>query len=354
MKQSLLFACALILNCSLYTNSFGQISIVSSDLTSVGDQITRYGDTIPTYGPGGDGPNQIWDFSAAVIDTIGVTDVVTVASTSFGSTFTTSDYAMTGAADSYLFFEHSSSLQATTGAAGDLLGTGEIIEAPFTDPLTLHQFPRTYGSFFDDTYAFEAEADGAAFSVYRIRLNYSGHVYDTTDAYGALITPTGTYDALRVKTTDYTTSVIDVQLSQLFPVWTNFTTIMDTSVTYSWHAKEEMLAIAEFTFDSIGNPRQFTFSAVPPVIAVGIADVDEEIPFTLYPQPATEQLFIAGLNQTGNHQIAIFGIDGKAVRNETLSGNSLNVSGLKPGMYVLRITLDDGTRPVPMKFIVQH
>ncbi len=353
MKSLLLLSLVLALTLSMSSNSQAQISLLSTDLTSIGDQITRYTDTIPTYGPGAAGAGVTWDFSAAINDTTSVTNVVTVASTGFANTFPTSDYAMRGVADSHLFFTHDANSMTTTGAAGDLLGTGEIIEAPFTDPLKLHEFPRTYQSFFDDTYAFEAEADGAAFNVYRIRLNHSGHVYDTTDAYGTLITPTGTYDAIRVKSTDYTTDVIDVQLSPLFPAWVNFTTVSDTSVTYSWHAKEEMLAIAEFTFDSLGNPRQFTYSAVLPVTTVGIADIDEEIPFVLYPQPASDQLFIKGLNQTGNHRGEIFSIDGKMIRTEILARNSLNVNDLKAGMYILRIIMADGMRPEPMKFIVQ-
>lgn len=333
-------------------SAYSQIAIVSSDLTSIGDQITRYGDTIPTYGPGLSGAGVTWDFSAAVMDTVITTDVVATSATPYSSTFSGSDYAMTGNGTSYLFFIHTATEFITTGAAGDLLGTGESIEAPFTDPLILHQFPRTYESTFDDTYEFQAEADGAAFGVNRVRLTHTGHVYDTTDAYGTLITPTGTYDALRVKSTDYTTDVIDVKLFPVAP-WTNVSTVMDTSVTYSWHAKEEMLAIAEYTYDSIGNPKQFTYSAVPPVVTVAVKDVDEEIPFVLYPQPASDQLFIKGLNQTGNHQTQVFSMDGKMVMNEVLNGSSINVSGLKTGMYILRILLADGTRPAPMKFIVR-
>lgn len=338
-----------------HLNTAAQISIVSTDLTSIGDQITRYGDTIPTYGPGAAGANVTWDFSSAINDTTGVTNVVSVASSGFGSTFSSSDYAMTGATDSYLFFQHNTTEMITTGAAGDLLGSGEIIEAPFSDPLKLHEFPRTYESTFDDTYAFEAEADGAAFSVHRVRLRHTGHVYDTTDAYGTLITPTGTYDAVRVKTTDYTTDRIDVQISALFPVWTNdFIVTQDTSVTYSWHAKEEMLAIAEYSYDSIGNPKQFTYSAVPPVTTVGITDVDEEIPFQLYPQPASSQLFIKGFSSVGNNGIEVFSIDGEMVRREVLSGNAINVSNLQSGMYILRLTRADGRYVEPMKFIIQH
>ena len=351
MRKSLL----LVFTVFSASTCFSQISLLSSDLTSIGDQITRYGDTIPTYGPGGSGANVTWDFSGAVNDTASTTNVVTVASTGFSSTFASSDYAMQGDADSYLFFEHDANTLTMTGAAGDLLGNGDI-ESPFSDHLLLHEFPRTYLSNFDDTYAFVTEASGAGLQtpipVHRVRLTHTGHVYDTTDAYGTLITPTGTYDALRVKTVDYTTDHLEFKLFS-FSQWETLSNTTDIITSYGWHAKEEMLAIAEFTYDSLDNPARFTFSAVPPAATVGIGDVDEEIPFMLYPQPASDQLFIKGLNQTGNHQAQVFSIDGKMVRNEVLTGNSLNVIGLKSGMYILRITLADGARPEPMKFIVQ-
>ena len=351
MRKSLLLAFT-ILSAS---TCFSQIIIESSDLTSVGDQIIRYTDTIPVYGPGPAGPNVTWDFSGAVNDTATTTNVVTVASTGFSSTFSGSDYAMQGNADSYLFFEHDVSTMTTTGAAGDLLGNGDI-ESPFSDNLLLREFPRTYESTFDDTYAFVTEADGAGLQtpipVNRVRLTHTGHVYDTTDAYGTLITPTGTYDALRVKTVDYTTDLLEYKLLSFSP-WATLASTTDIITSYGWHAKEEMLAIAEFAYDTLDNPARFTFSSVLPVTTVEIGDVDEEMSLVLFPQPASDQLFIKGLNPTGNHQAQVFSIDGKMVRNEVLAGNSINVPDLKSGMYILRITLSDGTRPEPMKFIVR-
>jgi hypothetical protein len=357
MKSLLSLSLVLAFSLAMSSNSQAQISLLSTDLTSVGDQITRYTDTIPTYGPGAAGAGVTWDFSSAINDTTAVTNVVTVASTGFASTFPTANYAMRGVADSYLFFTHDANSMTTTGAAGDLLNTGQQIESPFSDALTLHQFPRTYGSHFADTYAFITEADGAGIPtpipVNRVRLTHTGHVYDTTDAYGTLITPTGTYDAIRVKSVDFTTDILEYKLFS-FSQWAVLSTTVDTSTTYSWHAKEEKLAIAEFAFDSLDNPARFTYSAVLPVTTVGIADAGAVSQLHVYPQPATDQLFIKGLNQNGNHRAELYSIDGKMIRNEVLVQNSLNVNGLKSGMYILRIIMADGTAREPMKFIVQQ
>lgn len=334
--------------------SLAQISLETNDLTSINDVVTRYTDTVPSYGPGGDGPNQTWDFSNAVAEDTAVTTVVEVASTGFASSFQSSDYAMTGAADSYLFFEHDANTMISTGAAGDLLETGEIIETPFSDPLLLHEFPRTYGSTFDDTYAFQADADGSAFDVHRIRLTHNGHVYDTTDAFGTLITPTGTYDALRVKSVDFTTSEIEVQVSALFPVWVPFTTIEDTSTTYSWHAKEQMLAIAEMAFDSVGNPSRFTYSAVPPVMTVSVLDQQEKVEISVYPLPAADFLYVRGLNNFYNYTAEIISIDGRMVSKNPMGSTRIAVSGLSRGMYILRLVSIDGKHEKPIRFLIER
>lgn len=331
-----------------------QITLLSSDMTSVGDVVTRYSDTIPAYGPGPSGAGVTWDFSSAVREDTAITTVVTVASTGFQSDFSSSDYAMEGVeGDSWLYFEHDANSMSSTGAAGNLLGNGNIT-SPFSNPLTLHEFPRTYQSNFDDTYAFVTEASGTGLPtpipVHSLRLTHDGHVYDTTDAYGTLITPTGTYDALRVKTVDYTHDVVEIRLISISP-WTEFSNTMDTSTTYSWHAKEQKLAIAEFAFDSIGNPARFTFSAVPPVSTVGIAD-QEEASVSVYPQPATDFLYLKGLDNFYNYTAEILSIDGKVCSNNQLGSTRISVATLPRGVYILRLISKDGIHEKPIRFVV--
>lgn len=353
MKNILALTLIGLLSASVCSSTKAQITILSTDLTSIGDQIVRHTDTIPTYGPGGAGPNQTWDFSAAINDTIAVTTVVNINTTSFASTFSSSDYAMTGTTDTYLFFEHDANSMSTTGAAGDLLATGEQIESPFSDALKLHEFPRTYESNFDDTYAFITEADGAGLPlpipVNRVRLTHTGHLYDTTDAYGTLITPTGSYNALRVKSVDFTTDHLEYKLFSFSP-WATFSNTVDTSVSYTWHAKEEMLAIAEYAYDSIGNPARFTYSTVPPVNTVGI---DEAVAnsIQLYPQPATDRICLLGAVSVRS-EFEIYGVDGKFIRSEEVVNECMSIASLKDGMYLLRIR-SNGVYRETLKFIVQ-
>lgn len=65
--------------------------------------------------------------------------------------------------------------------------------------------------------------------------------------------------------------------------------------------------------------------------------------FSIYPNPtSTGEVTISSLNST-DMSVAVFDILGKQVKKEVISNNRLNVSNLKPGIYILRITQDNAT-----------
>lgn len=334
IKRSIIWLLALPL---VFHTSIAQITLLESDMSSVGDVVVRYNDTIPVYGPGGSGPGQTWDFTQAIADDTANTFILAPSSTPFSSTFSSSNLAMQGATESYLYFTQTMNQLITDGAAGDLLETGEMIESPFSDPLVLHNFPRTYGDFSDDTYAFQTEASGAGFPipVYRVRLTHNGHAFDTTDAYGTLITPTGSYDALRVKTTDYTTDVLEYKLFQ-FSSWALYQTIIDTVVSYSWHGKLEKLALAEFAYDSLGNPKRFTYSAVPPAVNVNVHNSYDQPKTTIYPMPANDKVCID--ESSGNIlRYEVLDTRGIIVRKGSFNAQCIPVNDLNSGLFFIRI-----------------
>lgn len=72
--------------------------------------------------------------------------------------------------------------------------------------------------------------------------------------------------------------------------------------------------------------------------SVGIADL-EESPFELYPNPASDVLFVKS-SVTDPVDLQLLNINGQQISYETLTGNTLhqvNVSGLSPGVYMLRL-----------------
>ena len=64
--------------------------------------------------------------------------------------------------------------------------------------------------------------------------------------------------------------------------------------------------------------------------------------FNLYPNPATETLFITSENNL-IEKIAVYSINGKLVLSEKENVNQLNVSSLSNGLYFVEITSENGT-----------
>jgi hypothetical protein len=65
--------------------------------------------------------------------------------------------------------------------------------------------------------------------------------------------------------------------------------------------------------------------------------------FSLYPNPTSTGEVTISSTKTGKMSVAVFDVLGKQVKNELLWNTKLNVSSLKSGVYILRITQDEAT-----------
>jgi len=353
MKKELLLAFAI--GTLSAPTTMAQISYVFSDLPVIGDQITRYRDTISAYGQGPAGPNQHWMFPAPVQHETITTSVVAPANTPHSAQFGGSNMAMTNNNTAYIYFQNNTNAMVATGAAGDLLGNGGNMTAVFNPTLTVHNFPRTYGSTGEDTYYFEViTTDHGIALVHSVRLRHYGHVYDTTDGYGQITTPVGTYECLRVKSTDFTIDSVWTKLFSFSP-WAlnNDFTGPGVSTSYSWIAKETKLNVAELSINSQGEPRNFTWSSIPP-LTTGIADTGKN-GVRIYPQPASG-LFTVQLSEGSDFRTAeLLSLDGRTVRSSAILNRDrfeMETQGLAPGMYLLRLLPADGNGMLTRKVVI--
>lgn len=331
-----------------------QITFDLSDLAGPGDAVVRYNDTLPTYGPGASGPGQVWDFSMALTHETVTSTISTVGSTPYAASFASSNLAMTNNGADYAYFNNTAASSVAMGGAGDPLAIGQTIVAPFNDPLTTHQFPRTFGSAFTDSYSFEVEVDGSAFGVHSARLRHRGFVRDTTDGHGQLITPAGTYDALRVRSTDQTTDSIWIRVLSFLP-WTLFQTMADTSVAYTWLAKEGKLPVAEMAFDSLGMPSRFTHSSVAP-ITTGVGAHDRGMGITAYPLPARDVITLQFPRGAIYERAEVLTMDGRRMAVLPLTTgdrHDLAVHGWPAGVYAVRAWRPGGADPEVLRISVE-
>lgn len=331
--------------------SQAQITIVSTDMAQIGDVVTRNADTLATVTAGPSGANQNWIMTTATPHVTETTTVLAPSATPYASSFANSNLAMTNDNASFLYFSQNTSSLVTTGFAGDLLNNGTIISAPFNPTLLLHNFPRNYGSNFTDTYGLNVTTSGASFGVDQVKFKRTAIVHDTTDGWGNLTTPVGTYQSLRVKHVEYSHDSIWIRLlPPPLGSFTFFQTTKDTAISYNWLAKETKLALAELTLDSVGNPKKYTWSQVPPSTGIektGLATIHAQI----YPNPAKDEMSLQIHENTTESafSLQIYNVLGQIVMEKELSANSsnsyaLSINDLSPGIYTWQLNAMNSKR----------
>lgn len=332
-------------------------------MAQVGDVINRKADTMTVFtGPGPAGANQNWvmtTLSNYVIDE--TTSVVTPSSTGTNSYNSNSNIAMTNTGDAWIYLNLTSSQLVAKGAYGNILLTGNNLNAPLNPDLLLHNFPRNYGSNFSDAYGTDVTVSGSQVNqpVHQIRFKQVGTVYDTTDGWGTLTTPVGTYNCLRVKRISFTRDSTWIKLTPI-STWSLFATKIDTSYSYQWLAKETKLALAELNYDSTDTPKTFKWSLIPP-ITVSLDEAALSIKADVFPVPASDFISVRLSNamSNGEYFFCIYDMAGKQLMEEKISGTAsgtynIAIQHLPPGFYGWRLFAPDKETNIVGKLTVSR
>lgn len=189
------------------------------------------------------------------------------------------------------------------------------------------RYPFSYDSSFIDT--FESVFISAGYTYHRY-----GSVTVRADAYGTLVLPTGTYNALRVKSTEnFNDSTIYLGAPLVYSYY---------SLSYTWYTPRthiELLNIVRSYRDAalISISTYFTqpdATAVAQVPATGTA-------VSVFPNPAAEQVSIRSdvVFEAGSW-VDIYAMNGAHAGKYPLSGNNtiIPVAQLAPGLYECRIS----------------
>ncbi|WP_222981908.1 T9SS type A sorting domain-containing protein [Flagellimonas meishanensis] len=85
------------------------------------------------------------------------------------------------------------------------------------------------------------------------------------------------------------------------------------------------------------------FSFGQELVTVNTEQVQELKGFKMYPNPAYGEEIYITTETNGNKQIKIFDVFGDVVLTERIATNTLNISRLVPGVYVLQVTEQEKT-----------
>lgn len=341
MKKLLLHIVALAITGIIPVALYGQPTITySGNAPQIGDAYDLHLVDHTNIDPGPDGANQTWDYSGLPVTGSEQTDILDPASTPNGSSFPNATLAFKFSEDSYMYGELTTSYLDNLGIASEQSGFSFVL--PYSDPLRLMVFPFAFNDSYSDTYR-------GSYSISVSTITQTGSITSTADAWGTLITPEGSYTALRVKSVQ---DGVDSVFVKGVLMETN-----ETSVTnYSWYSngsKEPLFNISISTSggstDTIAN-----YSGGPAGIREGQPELVREL--DIYPVPARNQLNVAlDMEQGSTLDFSVINIlgqemmQGKFTLHTGPNQKTIDISPLSEGVYYLTVKKEHYAQS--MKFV---
>jgi hypothetical protein len=327
-------------------SSTGQITITTDDMPNVGDTI-RLSNNIATIGIDYTltGENYTWDFSTLFPVTQSVDTFASVSSVPFlyqlvffpnivanlAKPFSTFNLIPgLEVDDPYLFYMNSNSNYKDVGFAV----TFNSIPMPvkYDNPDILYDFPVNYGNADSSYSGFELGLPEMGFAgIDRKRVN-------TVDGWGTLITPYGTFDALRIKSHVLETDTIYIDSISFG------TTIDRDYIEYKWMGNGKGLPLLQVTEEFGLITVTYIDSVRNPVTAIPETEMTE-LSVSIYPNPAKGHATISfATMQPGITNIAIYNLAGIKVK-EILNGKltkgrheiMLATGDIPDGIYLIRV-----------------
>jgi len=213
-----------------------QIILTEANAPVIGDAFTYATDTLPqNVSIGQPGADQTWDFSSLQPHLISTIDMIEPTQAPNSDDFPGATIAQALDDGSFGFASITPAGVTALGTSLDLFGNDDFISLVFNPTQTLYAFPTTFGTTYSDTYGFSVTVDGSDFDVDSIRVQLEATQTVDTDAYGTLITPEGSAQALRQRIV----TVAETTLFALFfGTWLPLENSTDTTITYQWLTAE--------------------------------------------------------------------------------------------------------------------
>mgnify|MGYP001398139510 CR=1 FL=1 len=348
MKKNL-FAIALMF---LGINSFAQITVTDADLMSIGDIIYQGYDESPSssISLGNAGPNQTWDFSTLQSQEYDTTKFINPIGTPFAADHPSANLCIDDDGE-YIYINKSAQGLSIVG----------FDDYPY--PLVIAPLPLFYGlntslgsviimdsiianvGFIDDVMAPIISLNPLNDQVDSIRIFMESNTEFNVDAYGDVIIPMGTFDALRVKTDDVTTQDIFLYCSSSVTGNGSWHIMPDSDVevtsSYAWWTNDPLIkfVLVQMEIDSLGgtNGVDFMHSSAPS----SVRDLSSNN-FNIYPIPSINSLTIEAKNNELT-SLDLIGLNGKVIlKKEFIQSTTLDVSHIAKGVYYLNLKTVDG------------
>lgn len=214
---------------------------------------------------------------------------------------------------------------------------GTPLPIPYSSRDFIYRFPLTYNSKDSSEFGYEVDLSSTLGLYYKVEKKRNNFV----DGWGTLITPYGTFDALRIKSTIIE---IDSVFIDTLGMGVKFPPV--TTVEYKWLAHNSGLPLLQINTSGTGQVSQIVYQDSAHFTAVNeIPSAAQDV--SLFPNPSYGQFFLKYLlNTNANVQMSMYSITGELVKTfademnfagENIKMFDVSNEGLSEGNYILKI-----------------
>lgn len=344
--------------------SFGQITVPSSDLPTIGTSLVTITDVnLSGFSAGNAGANQTYDFFLLQNTMQDTTDYLDPAQTPYGDVYPNATMAS---------YQHSDSTYMYMNLSGNqLIMEGMTMPNPFgvgngvvytSDPLIQFEFPIVYQNSFNDVGQFNTSAvyffqeitpdPYTYFDSIRANITMTSSV--NVDGWGTFLSPFG-YQIpvlrqatmmIQAVTPEFNMVMVDTLFGNPVTIPLGWQTIpgtefTDTTTTYYYLANtssDNPMIIAEVQKNAMGDIVSAKYAKMN---QMALAELTASEVF-VSPNPAVNEIKV---QTPGNIQsLAIFNMDGKELFSQKVNYNevTLSIENLASGNYLLHVNTDKG------------
>ena len=344
----------LILFCAIFSiNIYAQITVTQNEIIAVGDVFYQAYDTTLgiSINQGNPGSNQTWDFSSFQAQEVDTIEIISPNSTPFFSFHPTANLCV-DQEDQFLYLEKNNTGVTILGFDDESF-VSPVLPLPLTYGLSQSVGPTNAANssivnvFLPDSLSFLITM-GQAHTIDSIKIEVNQNTDFNVDAFGNVILPSGTYDALRLKVLQtqatnyfaYCTDTLFGTGTGWYPAPSQFLpSETETIESYQWWTNNPSIKFALVTMEldsGIVDNVSFLMGS-----SVSSYDYSKDLNLDIFPNPVADVLNVHTKDNKPMY-VKILDTNGRILFSKYLDGIiKLDVSSYSPGLYYLRLELDE-------------
>jgi hypothetical protein len=316
-----------------------QITINRQDFPGIGYLVVTAVDEVTTVDPGQPGTGQVWDLSNLIPTTtdstwylspVGLPGYQNYPQANLATNHNPGSYPAGGYNVNYWNYSDQSLKGVASESLVNLFGAFYFaFHILYTPPTNQIAFPFTYGSTDGQDFVMElittVRNEGVTTDSSLVRSH--GNIDYLADASGTMILPDGNFPVLRVRET---WNSVDSSFIWESGAWVYDTDTVNNWTQYRWYAND----YGEVGFCSENSAKANGFTFFRSETLVGVDEPVKQAEFTIYPNPSSSIVRIISTKPI--EKADILDNSGRIVMHSE-NKSVLNISGLVPGIYFIRI-----------------